>query len=380
MLVEKAAGEQFDLVQLLVVAVTPAFLISAAICFLIIKFERFHSRFTHDTHDGPQKFHVVPTARIGGLGLAAGVVLVYGLLQGRYVEESRFFGLLLLASIPAFMGGLVEDMTKRVSVMTRLVLSMVSAVLASVMLGATVLEFDILGLTLHFHPFFAIMLTAFAVSGATNAVNIIDGYNGLASGVGIIVLTALAIVALANQDFAVMFAALAMVGALVGFLVFNWPGGKIFLGDGGAYLLGVWISELCILLVTRNPGVSIWFPLLLMIYPVYETLFSIFRRRYIRKQHPGHPDRSHLHQLVYSRLIRGHLGCKQPSSVIRRNSRVVFYFWPSCAFLAVFGVICVDKPLWLQFGVLVYCLAYTWLYFTLLAHRAPRFMRARVVW
>ena len=65
---------------------------------------------------------------------------------------------------------------------------------------------------------------------------------------------------------------------MLGFFVWNFPAGLIFLGDGGAYFLGFYVAELAILLLHRNPAVSPMFPLLLCIYPVFETLFSIYRR------------------------------------------------------------------------------------------------------
>ena len=95
-----------------------------------------------------------------------------------------------------------------------------------------------------------------------------------------------------------------MLGALLGFLVFNYPSGRIFMGDGGAYLLGFWLGELSVLLVVRNPDVSPWFPIVLLAYPVVETLFSIYRRKFLQGRSAGRPDAMHLHQLIYRRLAR----------------------------------------------------------------------------
>ena len=85
---------------------------------------------------------------------------------------------------------------------------------------------------------------------------------------------------------------------MLGFFVWNFPAGLIFLGDGGAYFLGFYLAELAILLLHRNPEVSPMFPLLLCIYPVFETLFSIYRRkcaarpagRHARRRPPAQPD------------------------------------------------------------------------------------------
>ncbi len=92
--------------------------------------------------------------------------------------------------------------------------------------------------------------------------------------------------------------------SIFGFFIWNWPYGKIFLGDAGAYFIGFMIGMLSVLLVVRNHEVSAWFPLVLVIYPVMETLFSIYRRYIVHKISPGQPDRLHLHSLVYSRILK----------------------------------------------------------------------------
>ena len=93
-----------------------------------------------------------------------------------------------------------------------------------------------------------------------------------------------------------------MLGALLGTFCINFPKGRLFLGDGGAYLIGFLLALFALLLVKKFDRVSPWFPLLVLIYPVFETLFSIFRKRVIRKRSPMAPDRLHLHMLIYRRL------------------------------------------------------------------------------
>ena len=94
-----------------------------------------------------------------------------------------------------------------------------------------------------------------------------------------------------------------LVGATAGFLVWNYPRGKIFAGDGGAYVWGMVIAVACVQLVQRHRVVSPWFPVLLLIYPVWETLFSIYRK-VARGQSPGMADALHFHQLIFRRIVR----------------------------------------------------------------------------
>jgi UDP-N-acetylmuramyl pentapeptide phosphotransferase/UDP-N-acetylglucosamine-1-phosphate transferase len=279
------------------------------LCWLLIASERWHGRFSHDhTDSGPQKFHEAAVPRIGGLALGAALaleVLALDLFSLISAEAAAGFALLALSAVPAFAGGIAEDLTKKVGPLARLLLTMAAGALAAVLVHASLDRLDIPGVDalLQSWPLIGIAFTAFAVAGVANSVNIIDGYNGLAGAFAVVALIAFAAVAAQLGDQIVLIASLSMLGAVTGFLIWNWPGGRIFMGDGGAYLLGFWLAELGVLLVVRNPSVSPWFPLLLLAYPVWETLFSVYRRAWRTRQSPGQPDAQHLHHLVYQSLL-----------------------------------------------------------------------------
>jgi UDP-GlcNAc:undecaprenyl-phosphate GlcNAc-1-phosphate transferase len=95
-----------------------------------------------------------------------------------------------------------------------------------------------------------------------------------------------------------------MTGALAGFLLWNYPKGKVFLGDGGAYFIGFIYAQLSIQLDARNAGVSAWFVIALAAYPIVETLFSIYRRKICGHAAATQPDVLHLHSLLYVRFLR----------------------------------------------------------------------------
>ncbi|MDP1995872.1 MAG: glycosyltransferase [Gallionella sp.] len=326
---------------------------------LIVKYEHLHAHFSHDHADtGPQKYHTEPTPRIGGLMVMTGLLASLGIAS--FVDAApieREFCILLLAAIPAFLGGLVEDVTKKIGVLERLLLTMLSAAIAAWLLGITLQRLDLGGVyasLVSAVPLAAIIFTVFAVGGIANSINIIDGYNGLAGGFAIIVLVALAYVAALVGDNLVFTVALALAGALLGFLVWNWPGGKIFLGDGGSYLLGFLLAELSVILVTRNPEVSPWFPLLLLIYPVFETFFSIYRRKLKHGLSPGQPDNLHLHQLIHDNLVRrGERTCTNDT-----NHRVAKYLWIPAVATAVLACIFWQSTLTLVGFTIAYCFFY----------------------
>lgn len=160
------------------------------------------------------------------VGLAAGWV---GLAVATAVPFGREVGLLLLCGLPAFLGGLVEDVTKRVGVFDRLMASMISGALGCWILGAVLHRVGLPGLdtALVWLPF-AVIFPSFAVAGIANAVNIIDGFHGLAGGMGIICAAAVATVVFQTGDELVSVCALTLAGAPLGFLLWNWPGGRSF--------------------------------------------------------------------------------------------------------------------------------------------------------
>jgi len=339
---------------------------SAFTGFLILRYEGLHERWSIDpVNAGPQKFHATPTPRIGGLGVIAGLLISGGAL--RLIEQGSWsepFSYLLFASLPAFLGGITEDATKSVSVSVRLALTMLAAAAGVWLLGAVIPRLDVPGFDalLRWTPF-AIAFTVFAVGGVANAINIIDGYNGLAAGHSVIVLAAFAWISAAVGDGFLLFSSLAMAGALLGFLLWNYPGGKIFLGDGGAYLLGFWLGELSVLLVVRHPEVSPWFPMLLLAYPIFETLYSMYRRKVVGGLSPGQPDREHLHQVIYGYLTRRvPLEATDPASMTRRNSKVAPFSWVMTLCCAIPALMFWTETRWLMTASLLYCVAYLCIY------------------
>jgi UDP-N-acetylmuramyl pentapeptide phosphotransferase/UDP-N-acetylglucosamine-1-phosphate transferase len=256
---------------------------------------RWHGKFSLDGTAGIQKFHIEPTPRIGGVAIFLGLIFAW-LASDDGLQD--LFGPILSAGLPAFCFGVAEDLTKRVSVRTRLVATMASGTLAWALTGASVVHTGIVGidLALSWVPF-SVLFTAFAVGGVANSVNIIDGFNGLAGGTVTICLVALGLIAQNCGDGELAKLCFIVCAVTVGFLMVNFPFGKLFLGDGGAYLLGFTLAWLAVTLAYRNPGVSAWAPLLACAYPIFETVFSIARRVWART-HPGQPDSHHLHSLI----------------------------------------------------------------------------------
>jgi len=360
-------------------ALLTAFFVSLVVTLLVVRASRGDGHAAHDSDlTGPQKFHARPVPRIGGVGIVAGIAggtLALALLDRRAALTGA---LLLLCGAPCFLAGLAEDYTKRISPRRRLFFTAVSGALAVWLLQAVITYTAIPGLDwVVAAPAGAALVTVFVVTGVANSVNIIDGFNGLSSMCAALILGAVAYVAFQVGDQAIGWVALAGIGALVGFFIWNYPAGLIFLGDGGAYFVGFYVAETAILLLHRNPAVSPMFPLLACIYPVFETLFSIYRKRFLRGMSPGLPDGVHLHMLVYRRLMRWAVGSRNVKALTRRNSLTSPYLWLLSMLAIVPAMLFWANTAVLASFILVFGCCYVYLYWSIVRFRAPRWLVVR---
>jgi len=165
-----------------------------------------------------------------------------------------------------------------------------------------------------------------------------------------------------------------MLGALGGFLIWNYPRGLIFLGDGGAYFIGYMIGALSVTMLARHPNVSAWFPLLLCIYPVFETLFSIYRKKFVRGTSPGAPDGVHLHMLVYKRLVRWAVGSSEAHLITERNAMTSPYLWVLSSMAVIPAVLFWQFQTPLIICTVLFSVSYVVLYRTLVLFRMPKWL------
>lgn len=345
-----------------------AFIVSGVTGFLTVRWAEWHAHITADRLDhGTHKIHKSMVPRVGGIGIFCGwlvamaVAVMVGALPG-----PRALAWLAAVSI-VFAAGLTEDFTKKVSPRNRLIASFFSALLGVWLLGTTLNRFDTPVLDLLFvHPLLAMVVTAVAVGGVAHAVNVIDGLNGLAGSISLMALAALAYVAVQVNDGEIILLSVLGFGAVLGFFIWNYPSGQVFCGDGGAYFMGINIALLSVLLVVRHDQVSAWFPLMLMAYPVWETLFSVYRRR-MRGLSSTTADRLHLHTLLYKRLPHWISVSNQDGSHgrLRRNSDAsalmmllviagvipAVLFWDSTPILLVSAGMFIVTYLTLYFGL-----------------------------
>jgi len=267
-----------------------AFLISFITLLVVIYLTHKYNLFMDKSeNEKPQNYHTKTTPRAGGIGLISGMILLLFTPLGIK---------LVLSVILAFLSGIFEDFHNSLSPKLRLFLQFISALVA-VWLTGSVVTYLGLGITMPYAG--GMVFSIFAIIGMMNAINIIDGFNGLASGVSLLILSSFAFIAYIHNDINILYIIAITVGSLAGFFILNFPRGKIFLGDGGAYLLGFIIALIGISLASSYEDVSPWYMLCILIYPVWEVVFSIIRKTSSGLS-PMQPDTYHLHMLIYRQI------------------------------------------------------------------------------
>jgi len=320
--------------------------------YVIIMFEHHHHSYTHDRDlDSVHKFHTEAVSRIGGLAIIAGILVSQPPIS------------LVFAVMPLFIAGLLEDLTNQVSPRIRLLFSFVSATIAVYMLDVSLLRlgWEWIDTTIIHLPIISIILTIVMIGGVSHAANIIDGFNGLLLGFAVMVFSLFSWVVWNLGDQFLLSLLMATIGALLGVMFFNFPKGRLFLGDGGAYLIGFLMAIFSLMLVQRHPQVTPWFPLLVLIYPVFETLFSIYRKIYLGSQSPFEPDGNHLHMLVYKWVIPKYFPNNKIDFLHNALTSVVMWIFtlPPLLIAMLFW----DRQWVMISGVAVFCLYYVLFYF-----------------
>ena len=298
--------------------------VSFFITFLVILTKRYHIKFTSDYSSGIQKVHDKIVPRIGGVSIFVSIVIIYFILN----EYQFTRGLLLpviIGAFPAFFSGLLDDITHSVSASVRLIATMFGALYLWWGSGLLVTNVEIPVIDYLFQfSLFSVCFSLICIAGVCHSMNLIDGLNGLSSGFAIIALFFISIVSRQIGDNDLNLLCLIFLYIILGFFLLNALTGKIFLGDGGAYLLGFILASLAIQLPARNYDISPWTSLIFCSYPIIETIFTIIRRIKNRKS-IHEPDNLHLHHLV-SGLIYSKIKNKNINMIISTLSILSFFF------------------------------------------------------
>ncbi len=282
------------------------FFVSFILCLIIIVSSGYgFSRRGESDETAVQSAHSGFVPRVGGLAIYLSILVLIPLLSFGFIPLSVVFDLdaeqltlLILSAAPVFSVGLAEDLGYDMTPKARLIASAFSSLIAILLFKVWLESLGILGVDtlLMFAPF-GILFTIFATVGVVNAFNLIDGLNGLSSYVTVSVAGSLSIIAFKSGNTQISIFLILCVAAVLGFMALNFPLGKIFLGDGGAYVLGHLLVWSAIILINDAAEVSAFAILLVFFWPVADTGLAIWRRWKLGNP-TDRPDRLHFHQLA----------------------------------------------------------------------------------
>ena len=315
---------------------------------------RLSHRFKWYDHIDPRKIHTGNIPATGGVGIffttIFAVVLFY-LVGGSFFSGALLPFTRILPVIMAFLAihitGIVDDFVT-IRARYKLILQLlVAGILVSLGFNIKAVVMPAFGITLNL-GYASYIITILWLAGISNAVNLMDGMDGLAGGLSAICALFYGIIFAVVGSYTSAVIAFAIFGAIVGFLFHNWPPAKIFMGDCGAIFIGFALAALP--LIEHSGEVSLLFamiPLSLLLVPILETFASIIRR--VRRKKPIYdPDREHTHH----KLIDFGISQRGILSIIYGLSAI-----PSIAVL-IWAIVGIDALFWIVLATWVVVLVF----------------------
>jgi len=255
---------------------------------------------------GPRKVHAKPMPRLGGVAVFIGFCLPWGgyyLMENRVTETfhnyERLVGALFLGSLAMLALGIYDDV-KRLDAIKKL------AVQVLVCCGLYLGGYRITGINIPLGGHWELGWLSLPVSvvwmvGVTNAINLLDGIDGLVPGVTVCIALSLGVINMLGGNIIVALLTMCLAGAALGFLPHNYSPARIFLGDSGSLSIGLILSCIGILsLFKAATAMLVGVPLLLFALPLYDTTFVLVRR-VIRGDPIFKADRTHVHHRLLAR-------------------------------------------------------------------------------
>lgn len=238
-----------------------------------------------------RKIHKNPMPRMGGLAIFGGFLfgyIVYGDVNVQMIS-------ILIGAFIIFLLGIFDDI-KPIKAKYKFLVQIIAALIVVVYGKIYFNEITFLGLKLEFNIYLSYILSIFFVVAISNAINLIDGMDGLAGGISSIYFGTIAIIAIVLNRFGTLDITLSliMLGTTLGFLFWNFPPAKIFMGDSGSLFLGFMISVIALIGFKVTTLTSLVIPITILAIPIFDTVLAIFRRL-LKGESIGTPDKEHFH-------------------------------------------------------------------------------------
>ena len=327
--------------------------LNASIAYLWHK--KFYQKLGFKSYQAIQRIHLNETPRLGGLVFILSLIAYVMYCPNN--ESIQLLKLIVICLIPIIVIGVKEDIFQNVEPLIRLLsLLFVGWLFRAQFTGPLphIADVPLIGklFTLQGGVSFFYILSMAAVA---NGMNLIDGVNGLCGAVALSILGALLFLSYKTTDVVMLSTIFSVILILIPFLIFNYPYGKIFLGDLGAYSFGLIISMLTIILFGRHPEISPWGAVLILIYPATEVVFSMLRRA-MKGVSIYHADTAHLH-LKFFHFFRPQSAYKKIANALVTPILSPLWLFPLIAISWVYL-----KPFFIFIAILLFVLCYGLLY------------------
>ncbi len=236
-----------------------------------------------------RRMHKKPIPRMGGLA----IFVAFAVTSLIFADINREMTGILAGAIVIVILGMLDDIY-RLNAWIKLIVQIVAATIP-VLMGVTIDFINLFGKYITFNTLEASIVTVIWIVAVTNAVNLIDGLDGLACGVSTISAFSIMVFALIQLNFTVALLVAILAGSCLGFLPYNRNPAVIFMGDTGALFLGYTLSAISVMgLFKVDAFISFWIPFLIFALPLADTIFATLRRL-IHRQSIFSPDRGHFH-------------------------------------------------------------------------------------
>ena len=270
----------------------------------------------------PQTLHKKSVSRFGGIAIFFSLLFV-SLIDSS--ENYRFLRIALFCSSPIFILGILDDFQLEIKPFIRLLIVFPSAFLSYYFLGVEAYSVDIPYLDYLFNfKLFSILFICFAMAGMVNAFNMIDGINGLVLLYSLTICILILLFQSSSYSAEINLFFVAIFFAILAVFILNFPFGRIFLGDGGAYFLGIMLSIGVVKYYQIN-DLSPWYVFSVFIYPITDVLISILRR-IVARVSIFNPENKHLHHLVYKRVKKMGIESENTNHAITTFLIFILYF------------------------------------------------------
>lgn len=238
-----------------------------------------------------RKIHKVPIPRLGGLAIFISFLFGYIL----YGEITTQMISILIGSIIIFLVGLFDDINP-IKAKYKFLVQLIAASIVVIYGQVFFNEISLFGLVIKFDLITKYLFSILFIVTVANSINLIDGLDGLAGGVSsIYFITIIIICFLLNKLTGLdMILSLIMLGATLGFLLFNFPPAKIFMGDSGSLFLGFMVSVISLMSFKVATFTSLIIPMVILSMPIFDTVLATFRR-IIKRESIATPDKEHFH-------------------------------------------------------------------------------------